>query len=157
LYPISNSFFCEEVQKMTTENANLQTVENCNLQTQVCEAPADNMNGNRPVLVPKADIFETAANIVVLTDLPGVDQSSVDITVEKNILTIKGSSQLEVPAGMSLSYAEFKVGDYQRRFALPNEVDKDGIAASMKNGVLKLVLPKSAGAKLRKITVTSES
>jgi HSP20 family protein len=145
---------------MTTETSEktMQPVENCSMQTQLC-SPTDSLPAetrNRALLVPRADIFETAKDIVVLADLPGVDESSVDITVEKNILTIKGQCQIEPPSGLSLSYSEFKLGDYQRRFALPNEIDKDGISASMKNGVLKLVMPKSAAAQLRKITVKSE-
>jgi HSP20 family protein len=138
---------------MSTESTNLQTIDNSNLQTQVCQSTPESINGNKALFLPPADIYETATDIIVLTDLPGVDQESVDITVEKNILTIRGTSQLEIPAGMSLSYCEFKPGEHQRRFALPNEIDKDGISANMKNGVLKLVLPKSAAAKLRKIPV----
>lgn len=104
-------------------------------------------------LVPKADVYETANEIVVTADLPGVDESSVDITVEKNVLSITGSVCCVNPPGYGLSHAEFAVGDYQRKFVLPNEIDRDGITASMKNGVLKLTLPKSLSAQVKKINV----
>lgn len=141
---------------MTIETSNLPATQQCDLQTQVCEPGTEAITTNRRVLVPRADIFENDKEIVVLADLPGVDESSVDITVVKNILTITGSSQLEIPSGLRMSYCEFKLGDYQRRFTLPNEINRDSIQASMKNGVLRLTLPKSAESQIRKITVKSE-
>ena len=138
---------------------NVQQLENCSTNTDACSSsePIATQASNRPVLVPRADIYEDNGDIVVVADLPGVDESCVDITIEKNILTIKATSQWEVPQGLALSYAEFKHGDYQRRFALPNEIDRDGINASMKNGVLKLVLPKSTSEKVRKIEVKTST
>lgn len=111
---------------------------------------------SRRTFVPRADIFETSRDIVVMADLPGVDEKDIDITVEKNILTIKATVQPEMPSGHSLTYAEYPVGDFLRKFTLPNEIDREGIAATMKNGVLRLVLPKSSSAQVRKIQVKSE-
>jgi HSP20 family protein len=111
---------------------------------------------SRRTFVPRADIFETARDIVVMADLPGVDEKDIDITVEKNILTIKANVQHDFPHNHSLTYAEYAVGDWLRKFALPNEIDREGIAATMKNGVLRLVLPKSSSAQVRKIQVKTE-
>lgn len=102
---------------------------------------------------PRADIFETETNFTILVDMPGVDDDSVDITLEKNTLSIRGYVDLESPQDYTLSYAEYGVGDYERSFVLSNEIDRDKIEATVKNGVLRLFLPKLAGATTRKIEV----
>jgi HSP20 family molecular chaperone IbpA len=107
----------------------------------------------RRAYVPRVDIYETGEAIVLLTDMPGVDEKSVDITLEKNVLTINGTVETETPDNYSLSYAEYESGDYERSFNLSNEIDREKIEATVKNGVLRLNLPKAAPAKTRKITV----
>jgi HSP20 family molecular chaperone IbpA len=85
--------------------------------------------------------------------MPGVDENSVDITLEKNILTINGYVEAETPENYSLAYAEYEVGDYQRSFTLSNQIDFEKIEAAVQQGVLRLRLPKAGPAKARKITV----
>jgi len=109
----------------------------------------------RRIFVPKADIYETKENIVLLVDMAGVNEKSVDITLEKNLLTIHGSVDNEMVDGHSLAYAEYRVGDYQRSFTLSNEIDRERINASVKDGLLRLVLPKVETAKVKKISVTA--
>lgn len=109
----------------------------------------------RRVFKPDVDIIERKDDTLLTADLPGVDEHSLDITLEKNILTIKGMVEHSLPAGYRLAYEEYAVGDYERVFTLSDEVDKDRIQASIKNGVLRLVLPKAAAAKSRKITVNA--
>ncbi len=105
---------------------------------------------------PITDIHESKEQLVLLADMPGVKQDGVDITLEQNILTIYGHvDQPELP-GYTLTYAEYGIGSYKRVFALSNEIDREGIQASVKNGVLKLVLPKSKRAIPRKIAVQAE-
>lgn len=111
---------------------------------------------NRRIFAPRADVFETQDTIVVLADMPGVEENSIDITLEKNILTLNGFTSPQAEEGLQLIYCECPEGNYRRVFALSEEVDRDGIQATVKNGVLKLVLPKSAQAKVRKITVKAE-
>lgn len=110
----------------------------------------------RRVFMPRADIFESGESVVVLADMPGVDEKSLDITLEKNVLTISGRVEPMLPKGYNLAYAEYEIGDYQRVFTLSDEVDREGITAVVKNGVLKLTLPKAAIAKTRKIAVKAE-
>ena len=107
----------------------------------------------RRAYVPRVDIYETDDAIILLTDMPGVDENSVDITLEKNVLTINGYVDVDDPDNYSLSYAEYESGDYERSFNLSNEIDRENIEATVKNGVLRLLLPKAAPAKTRKITV----
>ncbi len=106
------------------------------------------------VFVPQTDIYETDDAIYVVCDVPGVAEDSIDITLENNVLTINGYVHTHRPDGYQLSYAEYRVGDYQRRFTLSDEIDKDGIEASLKDGVLRLRLPKAKPAS-RKIKVTA--
>jgi len=107
------------------------------------------------VYVPRADIFETEKEVVLLADMPGVDSASIDITLEKNVLTLNGNVPVEKPEDYCLSYAEYGVGDYQRSFVLSNEIDREHIEASVHDGVLRLVLPKLQSAQARKISVKS--
>jgi HSP20 family protein len=127
------------------------------LEKQEAQSPAGTERMRpRKVFMPRADIFESGESVVILADMPGVDEKSVDITLEKNVLTITGTVEPMVPAGYELAYAEYEVGDYQRVFTLTDEVDREGITAVVKNGVLKLTLPKAAVARTRKITVKAE-
>ena len=108
------------------------------------------------VFMPRADIYETADGIVILADMPGVDENGVDITVEDDVLSIYGTVQPLDLKGHEAAYAEYEVGDYERAFALGEEFDIEKISASMKDGVLKLVLPKAVQARTHKIKVKSE-
>ena len=103
--------------------------------------------------VPKTDIYETEDEIVLVADIPGADDKSVDITLEKNELTINAYVEPKMPEGYTLTYEEFCTGDYQRSFRISSEVDRDKIKASVKNGELHLHLPKAEAAKAKKISV----
>lgn len=109
---------------------------------------------DRKLFVPRADIYESSQQIVVLADMPGVKQHNIDITLEQNILTIHGRVEEQEVEGFSQAFTEYGVGDYRRVFSLSNEIDREGIQATVKNGVLKLVLPKSKRALPRKIAVS---
>jgi HSP20 family molecular chaperone IbpA len=110
---------------------------------------------DRIAFVPRADIYETGEAITIVADMPGVDEHSVDITLEKDVLTINGYVDSDPPGGSNLDYAEYQVGDYQRAFTLSDEIDRDGIEAVVKDGVLRLHLPKITEAKTRKIAISA--
>lgn len=103
--------------------------------------------------IPRVDIYETQDAIHVIADIPGADQDSIDITLEKNTLTIEARVEAEKPVDYSLTYAEYGIGDYRRKFNLSNEIDQDQISAVVKDGVLSLTLPKTGPAQAQKITV----
>jgi HSP20 family molecular chaperone IbpA len=109
----------------------------------------------RKVYVPLVDIVETGDALVLISDMPGVDQAGVDVVIEKNILTIRGKIDDQIPAGFKLSYDEYGIGDYERTFTIPNEIDRDAIQATMKDGVLRLTLPKVKPAAAKKVTVVA--
>ncbi len=105
-----------------------------------------------PAFIPRADIYEANNEIVVVADMPGVDAGSVEITLERNTLTINGYIKPTELTGYTSAYAEYREGDYQRSFSLSNEIDQGKIEAEMKDGVLRLRLPK-VGPTTRKIAV----
>ncbi len=103
--------------------------------------------------LPSADILETDEAILLRLDMPGVTESDVAITLEKNVLSLRGVVSAEAPEGYSLSYREYETGDYERSFSVSDAIDQERIEASMQNGVLTLTLPKAAPAKTRRISV----
>jgi HSP20 family molecular chaperone IbpA len=103
--------------------------------------------------VPRADIYEFDENIVVVLDMPGITENAIDITLEKNVLNVKGLAQMLDREGYSLAFAEYEAGDYERSFRISDAIDRDNIDATYKNGVLRLVVPKAEVAKTRKIAV----
>lgn len=112
---------------------------------------------NTRVFTPTVNIIEKDNDLILLADMPGVDDKSVDITLEKNLLTIYGRVEPEVPAKHRLVFSEYGVGDYQRTFTLSDEIDRDHIKASVKDGMLKLVLPKAEKVRMKKIAVATEA
>jgi len=109
---------------------------------------------NVPVFIPAVDIYETEQELTLMADMPGVPIESVDINLEGEQLTIRGAVPQSDGVGRIL-LKEYAVGDYYRQFTLSNDIDREKIQASMKDGVLKLVLPKAEAAKPRKIEVKS--
>ena len=107
----------------------------------------------RKVYVPRVDIYETKDTIVLTANMPGVDEKTVDVTLEKDVLTIGGSVEPLNFSGYSLAYAEYDTGDYQRAFTITTEVDRNKIEAKVKNGVLRVILPKAEQVKARKIAI----
>jgi HSP20 family protein len=105
----------------------------------------------RPVFLAPADIYETKESIVVLAEMPGVASDGVDITLERRVLTIRGRGASQGHTGYQCVYNEFSDGDYERVFTLSENIDRDRIEASLKDGVLNLVLPKAETAKARRI------
>ncbi|GBE03326.1 spore protein SP21 [bacterium BMS3Abin09] len=111
---------------------------------------------SKRLYVPPVDIIEGRDGLVLVADMPGVDENSVDITLEKNLLTIYGTVEPEIPRGHRMISSEYGIGDYQRTFILSDEIDGGKIEATVKNGVLRLTLPKAEAAKTRKIPVQAE-
>jgi HSP20 family molecular chaperone IbpA len=109
------------------------------------------------VYVPAVDIIERKEDIVLIADMPGVDDKSLDITLEKNTLTIDGRVDGNIPEGHRLRMSEYGTGDYHRVFTLSDEINKEKIEATVKSGVLRLTLPKAEAVKTRKIPVKADA
>lgn len=111
---------------------------------------------DRRVFLPRSDIYETSDHIMAVVDIPGAKEEDIHVTLEKNVLTINAYVEADHMEGYSLAYAEYEVGDYQRSFRLPDEIDRDKIEATYRDGVLRLRLPKAGGAKMRKIAIHTD-
>jgi HSP20 family molecular chaperone IbpA len=108
---------------------------------------------DRITFIPNTDIYKKGDALVVLVDMPGADQSTVDIQLEKGVLTITGHVDGPNLEGYQPIYTEYRYGDYQRSFTLSDEIDSEKIEASIKNGVLKLTLPIAEKAQAKKIAI----
>jgi HSP20 family protein len=109
----------------------------------------------RPGLVfrPDVDIVERTNEFLVTADLPGVDDQHVDIRLDGGVLSIRAALAVEPEAEWQPLYGEYRVGSYHREFTLSDQIDVNGIKASMKDGVLDLHLPKAEKHRPRSIQV----
>jgi HSP20 family protein len=107
---------------------------------------------NRGFVMPPANISANNNEYLVEVEMPGVDKSGLEITVEGNELTIIGHRKGDTPQGQ-LYYSEWPEADFRRVFELGPDVDTTKINAQLEQGVLKLRLPKSEKAKPRKIQI----
>ncbi|HEY1184975.1 MAG: Hsp20/alpha crystallin family protein [Bryobacteraceae bacterium] len=108
---------------------------------------------NRP-WTPAVDIYETENDLVVKADLPDVDLKDIDVRVENQTLTIAGERKFEKQDNVAGYHRiERSYGNFTRSFAVPNSFDTEKIAASFKNGVLSVSLPKKEAAKPRQIKI----
>ena len=105
------------------------------------------------VFLPAVDIFETPEALVLVADMPGVAADKVTVDLKDNHLVISGEVAPPVGQGETMTEAEYYTGDFQREFHVGSLIDQGKIEASMKDGVLHLVLPKVEKAKPRKIEV----
>ena len=104
-------------------------------------------------LLPAVDIFEDAAGITLLADLPGVAREDLAIGVDGRNLTIEGPVWLGEATSLSSVYAEVRANHFRRSFELSSDLDTTKIDAGMRDGVLTLRIPKSEQAKPRRIDV----
>ena len=103
---------------------------------------------------PAVDIRETEDAYEVIADLPGFDKKNVDITLENNVLTLRGERKWEgEETEQSYRRIERAYGEFTRSFSLPTQVDSEKVDASFKDGVLTVHIPKSAESRPRRITV----
>jgi HSP20 family protein len=123
------------------------------------EAFTSSVNGNESsarLWVPAIDLFEKKDAYVVRAELPGVDRSNIEITFEKNILTISGqkAGMLEGREEEIRVFAAERVsGGFSRSLRMPEHVDGDKIGAEYKDGLLTVTIPKAEIAQPRKIEV----
>jgi HSP20 family molecular chaperone IbpA len=105
------------------------------------------------VFTPAVDIYETEKEIVLLADLPGVKAKDLNIDLRDNVLRIDAEVQPPEKENEMDVLREFRTGKYYREFSLSQVIDQSKIDAELKNGVLKLILPKVEAAKPRKIQI----
>jgi HSP20 family protein len=100
------------------------------------------------------DVSETAKEIIVRAELPGMDPKDIDISIQGNLLTLKGERRQEKEEeGENYHRIERSFGAFSRTLQLPAEVDLEKVNATYKDGVLKIALPKTEAAGVRRIEV----
>lgn len=106
--------------------------------------------------LPRVDIREDEQQFVILADIPGVDPSQIEVSMDKGVLSIKGERGVE-PGTLSgnVTRLERASGTFHRQFSLPDSADAEGIVANGKFGVLEIVIPKKAQATPRRITINT--
>jgi len=102
-------------------------------------------------LRPAVSIIEEESGLLLTADLPGAAKQTLDINVEKGILTINAPASREMP-GRPI-YSEFEWAPYYRKFQIPDLIDQSKVKAVFNDGVLTLGLPKVEAAKPRRIEV----
>ena len=102
---------------------------------------------------PRVDVYETHEGFVLLVDLPGVEPSSIDLSVTGNVLTLRGEKAMgELPEGHA-QVRERESGTFHRQLTLSSEVNFDAVQAETRNGILRVTLPKQEAAKPRTIPI----
>jgi HSP20 family protein len=122
---------------------------NTSIQT---HAQEDRFESNRGFILPAANISASENGYLVELELPGVDRSGLEISIEGNELTVIGRRKTDVPQG-ELYYSETPQADFKRIFDVGPEIDGSKIDAKLEQGILKLMLPKAESAKPRKIEI----
>ena len=107
---------------------------------------------------PSVDIYENKDHIVLEAELPGMKQDDFELTVENNVITLRGERQFEKKEDSDNYHrVERSYGSFTRSFTLPQTVSAEGATAEYNNGVLRVRLPKREETKARRIQVGGES
>jgi len=107
--------------------------------------------------LPPVDIFETAEEIVIMSELPGMKEEDMDIQVTDGVLTLKGEKKYPVEGEKDNFYRlERSYGKFNRSFSIPNTVDIGSVKANLKDGLLTVTLKKKDEVQARVIKVETE-
>jgi HSP20 family protein len=124
-----------------------------NAQTRVTARETERDQENLGALLPPVAIYEDESGITLTADLPGVSKERLGVKVNGDNLLIEGDVSVPAPQDMELLYAEILASSYRRSFTLSRELDASKIEANLKDGVLKLRIPKAEEARPRKIEI----
>jgi HSP20 family molecular chaperone IbpA len=124
--------------------------------TQLAQKPEQNVKKTDYVITPPVDIYETDNEYVLKADMPGVAKDNVNITFNNNELEITGKVDEQYTSNENMTYREYTLFNYYRKFVVSNAINPEGISASLENGVLTIKLPKREEAKPKKIEIKAE-
>jgi len=124
-----------------------------NVRAQATTGETETDQQNQSTLLPPVDIYEDETGFTLTADLPGVSKERLGVKVNGDNLLIEGDVSVPAPQSMELVYAEILASSYRRSFTLSRELDASKIEANLKDGVLKLRIPKAEEARPRKIEI----
>jgi HSP20 family protein len=110
--------------------------------------------GLQAALLPPVDVIEDGTGITLYADLPGVSREALHARVESDTLIIEGDLSLSIPEGMEASHTEVSLPRYRRDFTLSKELDAEKVSAELKQGVLKIRIPKAEHAQPKRIQIS---
>jgi len=113
-----------------------------------------NNSRDKHIRRPLVDIVESDDGYRIVADLPGIGEDQVELTLERNLLTLRAEVEDREPGELTAVHREYQPVVYERSFTLGASIDRDGVQATMRHGVLTLDLPKQAEAKPRQIPVS---
>jgi HSP20 family molecular chaperone IbpA len=113
----------------------------------------DSARRDTQAMTPRVDVLEDDTGITVVADMPGVSKDSLEIKVENDALSIEGAVSATTPQAMEATYAEVRIPRYRRSFTLSRELDSGRIEAQLKDGVLRLRIPKHEQARPQRSSV----
>ena len=107
---------------------------------------------------PSFDMYEKNGNYVVKAELPGIEKDDISIDIDNDVVTISGKKESKHEEKDTNYYLkESRYGSFSRSFRLPSEVQEDKVDATMKDGVLNVVIPLKKSPKARKIEIKSKN
>jgi len=106
---------------------------------------------NELYIRPAVNIIEDEEGLVLTADIPGASKESLDVNVEKGVLTISAPAQHTMPG--TSAYREFELANYYRQFSIPESLDHEKTHADFVNGILTLRIPKAEVAKPKRIAI----
>ena len=115
--------------------------------------PSSPATDTTPYLLPRVDVVEDSTGITLMADLPGVGKEGLDIKVDGHTLSLEGAVAWDTPPSPDTAFAEVRTSRYRRSFTLSNELDTAAIDAHLKDGVLRLRIPKQEHAQPRRVSV----
>lgn len=104
-----------------------------------------------PVVTPAVDIYENDDEILLYADMPGVEKDNISVNIDNGKLSLSGMRRMETSG--AANWEEFGEVEYRRAFSVPQTIDMDKVNAELKDGVLRLHLPKSEAAKPKQIEI----
>jgi HSP20 family protein len=134
-----------------TERTKVETKEMTKAQKQELAGAEATRPGR--LFTPAVDILETKDAIMVLADMPGVKPDGLSIDLRENVLTINGAVDETVAEDQQMLFHEYDTGSFHRQFRLSNAIDQAKIDATLRDGVLRLTLPKAEAVRPRRIEV----
>ena len=102
---------------------------------------------------PRTNLCDTGDNLEVIAELPGVAKEDLNVKIQGNYLEIGGTRKSDIPEGYEVHRVERDTATFSRSFTLPYEVDASQVAATLKDGLLRITLPKSEAAKPKQISI----